>query len=84
MSTAMAEVVVGRGGTGYVPKEVDDAAREVFQSVHSLDAAETKAVLGFRGGLAIGELVACLYARAFPASEWRTRYIDSLRHMSVQ
>jgi hypothetical protein len=32
-----------------------------------------------RGGFSIGEIVAFLYARAFPRSEWRDRVEEALR-----
>jgi hypothetical protein len=35
-----------------------------------------------RGGFGVGELIAFLYARSFPKSEWRQRVDEALRGMT--
>lgn len=36
-----------------------------------------------RGGFGLGELTAFLYARSFPKDEWRDRFNEALRGMSL-
>lgn len=36
-----------------------------------------------RGGFGTGELVAFLYARSFPKTEWRVRFAEALRGLHV-
>jgi hypothetical protein len=38
---------------------------------------------GCRGGFGVGEIVAFLYARSFPKAEWRTRFEEALRGLSL-
>lgn len=36
---------------------------------------------GCRGGFGVGELIAFLYARSFPKSEWNARFNEALKGM---
>jgi hypothetical protein len=61
------------------PKSVTMRAYEVYCQLHGSQEA---IVTGWcRGGFAIGELVAFLYARSFPREEWRQRVDEALRGM---
>lgn len=57
-------------------------AYEVYAHVHG----EQKAMItsGCRGGFGIGELLAFLYARSFPKSEWRARVEEALTGMKLR
>lgn len=52
------------------------AAYEVYTAVYG--AQEAMITGGCRGGFSTGELIAFLYARAFPKSEWRHRVEEAL------
>lgn len=82
MSTAMVEVhpvqTTNHKG-GKAPKVVTMRAYEVYCEVFSPQDA---LVTGWcRGGFSTGELVAFLYARSFPKSEWRQRVDEAFRGM---
>lgn len=64
---------------GMVPKSVYMAAYEVYSHVYAPQQAMIEG--GCRGGFGTGELVAFLYARAFPKSEWRQRTDEAFRGM---
>lgn len=55
------------------------AAYEVYCHVYG----EQKALVegGCRGGLGAGEVIAFLYARSFPKSEWRARSDEAFKDM---
>lgn len=65
--------------TGRAPVAVTMAAYEVYAAV----CGEQKAMItdNCRGGFGTGELIAFLYAKAFPKSEWRTRVDEALTGM---
>ena len=63
------------------PQVVTLAAYEVYCEVFSPQMA---LVTGdCRGGFGAGELIALLYARAFPRAEWRKRFDEALRGMRL-
>lgn len=67
----------GRREQGRAPKVVTMAAYEVYCHVHGPQEA---LVTGWcRGGFSTGELIAFLYARSFPKSEWRARVDEAFR-----
>lgn len=66
---------------GRAPKVVTLAAYEVYSHVYR--SQEAMITGGCRGGFASGELVAFLYARAFPKSEWRARVDEALKGMQA-
>lgn len=60
-----------RRGPARAPTSVTLAAYEVYCHVY---APQPAMVTGeCRGGFATGELIAFLYARSFPKTEWRAR-----------
>lgn len=65
-----------REGT-YVPESVALAAYEVYRELHGPQQAMVSG--GCRGGFAISEYFAFLYARGFPKDEWRARVDECLR-----
>lgn len=62
---------------GKVPAEVAMAAYEVYCHVYQPQAALVTG--GCRGGFGAGELIAFLYARQFPKSEWRSRVHEAMK-----
>ena len=72
--------VHGRG-QGEVCAAVYMAAYEVYSAVY---APQPALIEGWcRGGFGKGELVAFLYARAFPRNEWDKRVNEALKGMNV-
>jgi hypothetical protein len=69
----------GRREQGAAPKVVTLAAYEVYCHVYA--PQEAMVTGGCRGGFSTGELVAFLYARSFPKSEWRARVDEAFRGM---
>lgn len=67
----------GRREQGVCPKSVTMAAYEVYCHVYS--PQEAMITGGCRGGFSTGELIAFLYARSFPKSEWRSRVDEAFR-----
>lgn len=55
-------------------------AYEVYCELYG--AQEAVITGGCRGGFGAGELIAFLYARSFPKSEWRERVDEALKGMS--
>lgn len=64
---------------GAIAKPVYMAAYEVYSHVHGPQPAMVEG--GCRGGFSSGEVIAFLYARAFPKSEWRLRSEEALLGM---
>jgi hypothetical protein len=64
---------------GKCPKVVTMAAYEVYCSLYSPQSALIEG--SCRGGFGTGELIALLYAKAFPKSEWRVRFDEAIRGM---
>jgi len=65
---------------GKINKVVTLAAYEVYVEIYGPhDALITG---NCRGGFSTGELIALLYARAFPRREWRQRVADASAGMS--
>ena len=66
------------------PKTVTLAAYEVYALIHGPQAALIDMEgRGCRGGFGAGELIAFLYARSFPKTEWRERCDEALRGMEL-
>lgn len=63
------QTVDRRGGK--LPKVVTLAAYEVYSHIYG--PQEALITGGCRGGFSTGELIAFLYAKTFPKSEWRDR-----------
>lgn len=59
------------------PKVVTMAAYEVY--CHVFRPQEAMVTGDCRGGFGTGELIAFLYARSFPKSEWRDRIYEALK-----
>jgi hypothetical protein len=68
--------------TGKVPKVVAMAAYEVY--CHIYGSQEAMVTGGCRGGFGAGELIAFLYARSFPKSEWVKRVGEAFDGMEVK
>lgn len=71
------QTVDHRGGK--LSTDVTLAAYEVY--CHLYGPQEAMVTGGCRGGFSTGELIAFLYARAFPKSEWRMRVDRALTGM---
>ena len=63
------------------PKLVTMAAYEVYCDIHRPQEAMVRG--GCRGGFGIEEIVAYLYARSFPKSEWRIRVDEAFSGMKL-
>jgi hypothetical protein len=63
-----------------VPKVVTMLAYEVY--CHVFWPQEALVTGWCRGGFSAGELIAFLYARSFPKSEWRVRVDEALMGMT--
>lgn len=61
-----------------IPADVALRAYEVYSYVHGEQPAMVTG--GCRGGFGASELIAFLYARTFPKSEWRERSEFALHH----
>lgn len=66
-----------RRAQGWAPKVVTMAAYEVYCHLHGPQQALVTGEC--RGGFSTGELIAFLYARSFPKSEWRARVHEAFR-----
>jgi hypothetical protein len=78
IETHPVQTVDRRGGA--CPKVVTMAAYEVY--CHVCGPQEALITGSCRGGFSTGELVAFLYARAFPKAEWRQRVHEALTGMA--
>lgn len=58
------------------------AAYEVYSAVY--DPQEAMLKEGCRGGFGTGELIAFLYARAFPRNEWGKRVEQAFKDMDIK
>lgn len=71
----------GRRDGGKVCSEVTLRAYEVYcELYHEQPALVTGEC---RGGFGVGELVAFLYARSFPKTEWRARFNEAFKGMEL-
>lgn len=70
-----------RRESGGVPEPVYMAAYEVYSHVFGPQEAMIDFARGCRGGFGTGEIVAFLYARSFPKSEWRQRVDEAFHGM---
>jgi hypothetical protein len=61
----------GRYSGGYISSDVTRRAYEVYCHVHRPQPALITGEC--RGGFSTGELIAFLYARSFPKTEWSAR-----------
>lgn len=70
---------------GHVVESVYMAAYEVYAHVHGPQQALIDLEgRGCRGGFSTGELVAFLYARAFPKDEWSKRADEAFHMMDLK
>lgn len=58
-----------------MPEEVTRRAYEVYCELWHVDLAGRDC----RGGFGVGELIALLYARTFPKTEWRQRFDEAIK-----
>lgn len=65
-----------------IPRAVHLAAYEVYAAVHGEQLALCNG--DCRGGFGAGELVAFLYARSFPRTEWRRRVDEAMDGMTTR
>lgn len=68
-------------GPATCPQTVTLAAYEVY--CHVYRPQEALITGGCRGGFSTGELIAFLYARAFPKPEWRQRFHEACDGMNL-
>jgi hypothetical protein len=68
-------------GRGRMPQAVTLSAYEVYS--HVFGKQEALITGGCRGGFGVGELIAFLYAKPFPKSEWRDRVNEALAGMNL-
>lgn len=61
------------------PQAVTLMAYEVYCHIFSPQEAIISG--GCRGGFGVGELIALLYARNFPKSEWKSRFDEAITGM---
>lgn len=64
-----------------MPQIVTLRAYEVYKKLHGEQVAMITG--DCRGGFGLGELIAFLYARSFPESEWRQREEEAFRGMDI-
>lgn len=64
-----------------MPQVVTMKAYEVYCHLHR--PQEAMVTGGCRGGFSTGELIAFLYAHAFPKSEWAVRVQEAFRGMDL-
>ena len=67
-------------GSATCPQVVTLAAYEVYSHIWAPQPAMV--IGGCRGGFAVGELLALLYARAFPKTEWAARFEEAINGMA--
>lgn len=68
-----------------IPEIVALRAYEVYCEVWSPQPAMVDLEgRGCRGGFSVGEIVAFLYARSFPKEEWRQRFEEAERGMTLR
>lgn len=70
-----------RNKPSVVPEAVYMAAYEVYCHVFRPQPAMIEGEC--RGGFGVGELIAFLYAWKFPKAEWRQRFEEACKGMSV-
>lgn len=68
-----------RRDSARIPEPVYLAAYEVYCHVHGAQPAMIDLDRGCRGGFAVGEIVAFLYARSFPKNEWSARVDEAFK-----
>ena len=74
--------VQAKGHTrGWLRTSVTLRAYEVYSVLYGEQAAMVTD--GCRGGFGTGEIIAFLYARSFPKSEWQQRFDEALRGMEA-
>lgn len=66
-----------------IPEPIYLAAYEVYEEVYGKQPALIDHDRGCRGGFGISELVAYLYARAFPKTQWRIRVHEAHDHIDL-
>ena len=66
---------------GRLPKAVTMAAYEVYCHCHG--EQEALVTGNCRGGFHVSEIIAFLYARSFPKSEWEARVLEAERGMNL-
>jgi hypothetical protein len=69
--------------SGLLTESVYMAAYEVYSHVYGPQEAMVDLERGCRGGFGPGEMIAFLYARSFPKTEWHTRVDEAFRGMRL-
>jgi hypothetical protein len=67
-----------------VPELVALRAYEVYCHICGEQPAMVDVEKGCRGGFSVGEIVAFLYARAFPKEQWRQRFGEAQTGMTLR
>lgn len=78
----LAPAQIGRHGGSHIPWAMHLAAYEVYCEVFGPQDALIEG--GCRGGFGEVELLAFLYARAFPRKEWRARSNEVFNNTKVE
>lgn len=68
-------------GAGKIGELVYMSAYEVYKEVYGAQPAMVDFDKGCRGGFGTGEIVAFLYAKSFPRSEWSQRVDEAFNGM---
>lgn len=71
-----------RNAKGAVNRHLYLAAYEVYSHVYSPQKSLIEGTC--RGGFGVNEMMAFLYARSFPKSEWRKRVDEAFAGMDVE
>ena len=78
----MHPVQIRRGTPGTSPTITSAVTRRAYEVYCECFSPQEAIVTGgCRGGFGVGELVAFLYARSFPKSEWQARVDEAFRGM---
>jgi hypothetical protein len=68
-----------RARAAQIPESVYMSAYEVYAHVYGPQEALVDLARGCRGGFSSGELVAFLYARAYPKEQWHMKVDEAFR-----
>lgn len=70
--------------TARIPEAVALRAYEVYCHIWGAQPAMIDVEKGCRGGFSVGEITCFLYARSFPKDEWRARFTEAQKGMTLR
>jgi hypothetical protein len=76
--------ILDPGEVARIPEVVALRAYEVYCHVWAPQPAMIDVEKGCRGGFSVGEIVCLLYARSFPKDEWKQRFEEAQRGMTLR